>query len=287
MPADHTGVRRAILAVCLVSGASWAVAQTAEAASGAPALVNRALGNELRAAGDCAHPMRYVLHKTSPRLISSKDIIETKDGAVARLISLNDQPLSAADQQKEQARLDALLRDPGLQRHRQQAQNADTGRALKVLRALPRAFLYEYAGSEESPAGAREKFTFKPNPEFAPPDLETQVLTEMTGALWIDPASERVVRLEGQLEQDVDFGWGILGRLYKGGWVKIDQADVGGDQWRTVRFQMSLSGRVFWRTRVFDTTEEESQFAPVPVGLSFAQGIARLRGDAGVVAVGR
>lgn len=286
MPADHPAACRPVMAACLLLGAAWAAAQPAPQAAETPspaqalALVDRALGNELRAAGDCTHPMRYVLHKTSSRLVTSKDIIESKDGAVARLISLNDQPLSAADQQNEQTRLDALLGDPEIQRRRKQAEDADTGKALKVLRVLPQAFLYEYAGSEQSPAGKREKFTFKPNPEFSPPDLETGILTEMTGALWIDPASERVVRLEGQLQQDVAFGWGILGRLYKGGWIKIEQANVSGGQWRTVRFQMSMSGRAFWRTRVFDTTEEESQFAPVPVGLSYAQAIAMLRGDA-------
>ena len=56
--------------------------------------------------------MRYRLRKTSPRLTSTKEIFETKDGAVARLILINDKPLSAADEQKEDARLDALLERP-------------------------------------------------------------------------------------------------------------------------------------------------------------------------------
>ena len=69
----------------------------------------------------------------------------------------------------------------------------------------------------------------------------------MTGEIWIDPVHLRVVRLEGHLQQDVDFGWGILGRLNKGGWIVIEQADVGGGQWRTVRFQMQMSGRVVFK----------------------------------------
>ena len=190
--------------------------------------MDRALANELRAAQDASHPMRYRLRKTSPRLTTTKEIYETRDGDVARLIAINDKPLSAADEQKEEARLDALLGDPGKQRRRKQAEDDDAGRALKVLRALPNAFLYQYAGSGQGPAGKVEKFTFRPNPDFSPPDLETQVLTEMAGEIWIDAAHERVVRLEGHLQQDVDFGWGILGRLNKGGWIVIEQADVGG-----------------------------------------------------------
>jgi hypothetical protein len=99
----------------------------------------------------------------------------------------------------------------------------------------------------------------------------------MTGELWIDPRQERVTRLDGQLQQDVDIGWGILGRLYKGGTILIDQADVGEHQWRIVHFDMKMSARVVFKTRVFDTTEDQSQFVPVPPGLRYQQAIALLR----------
>ncbi len=240
-------------------------------------LVDRALAAELRTAQDTHHPMRYRLRKSSPRLASTKDICETKDGAVALLLAVNDRPLSPADAQKEQARLNALLSDPGKQRHRKQGEDDDTSRAMKVLRALPRAFIYQFEGAGTGPTGRVEKFTFKPNPNFNPPDLETQVLTEMTGELWVDAAEERVTRLEGHLQRDVDFGWGILGQLNKGGWIVIEQADVGDHQWRIVRFQMVMSGRVLFKTRSFDTMEEESNFRPVSVGLGYAQAIQMLR----------
>jgi len=235
--------------------------------------VQRALANEVRAANDLQHPMRYRLHKASPRFASTKEIFETKDGAVAHLIAVNDAPLSAADEQKEQARLDGLLSDPGRQRSRRQSQDADTARAVKVLRALPSAFLYRFAGADEGPTGKVEKFTFAPNPKFDPPDFETQVLTQMSGELWIDVEHERVVRLEGHLQQDVGFGWGILGHLDKGGWIVIQQANVGEHQWRVVHFQMSMSGRVLFKTKVFDTTEDQTQFAPLPIGLTYQQAI--------------
>jgi hypothetical protein len=228
--------------------------------------------------------MRYRLRKSSPRMTSTKDICETKDGAVAHLVAINDQPLSPEDEQKEQARLGALLSDPSRQKHRKQGEDDDTARAMKVLRALPTAFLYQFKGDGAGPAGRVKKFTFRPNPAFVPPDLETQVLTAMTGELWIDPPEERVVRLEGHLQQDVDFGWGILGRLNKGGWIVIEQADVGEHQWRIVHFQMQMSGRVLFKNKTFDTVEEESNFKPLPVGLGYAQAIQMLRAGAGSAA---
>ena len=217
--------------------------------------------------------MRYRLRKTSPRLTSTKEILETSDGDVARLVSINDKPLSQADEQTEQARLDALLNDPGLQQHRKQSEDDDTARALKVLRVLPTAFLYQFAGTGDGRRRQRWRNSpSSPTRDSRPPDLETEVLTAMTGEIWIDPAQERVMRLEGHLQQDMDFGWGILGRLNKGGWIEIEQADVGGHQWRIVHFQMVMSGRVLFKTRNFDTTEEYTQFAPLPAGLSYQTG---------------
>lgn len=222
--------------------------------------------------------MRYQLRKTNPRLATTKEMFETKDGDVARLLSMNDQPLSGVDDQKEVARLQDLLNDPRKQRHRKQAEDEDAARALKVLRALPSAFAYQYSGSADGPNGKVEKFTLRPNPNFSPPDLETEALTAMTGEIWIDPVHQRVVRLEGHLQQGVDFGWGMLGHLNKGGWIVIEQADVGDGQWRVVHFQMAMSGRVIFKTRVFDTTEEETHFAPSPVDMTYQKAIAMLLG---------
>lgn len=244
------------------------------------ALVDRALANELTAAQDQSHPMRYLLRKTSPRLTTTKEILETKDGDVARLIAAGDRPLSPAATENEETRLGQLLDDPGKQRRRKQAEDEDAARAMKVLRALPAAFVYQDAGSADGPAGKVEKFTFRPNPAFSPADLETQVLPAISGEIWIDPVHLRVVRLEAHVQQDVSFGWGILGRLNKGGWIAIDQAEVGPDagvdQWRTVRFAMRMSGRVIWKTRVFDTVEEQSHYAPLPVGMTYKEAIEML-----------
>ena len=241
------------------------------------ALVKRALAAEVSNAENPQQPMRYKLRKSSPHFSSTKDIFETKDGAVARLVAINDRPLDPDDEQKEQARLDRLMLDPTRQRHRKQAQDADSNRALKILRVLPEAFKYSYAGSEPGPSGRVEKFDFEPNPQFDPPDLETRVLTAMKGQLWIDASQERVIRLEGHLQDDVDFGWGILGRLNKGGWILLEQADVGDRQWRIVHFKMNMSGRVVFKNKVFDTAEDQSQFVPVAAGLSYQQAIQELR----------
>ena len=267
-----SGIFPLLLLAPLAMASQAAVADTPD-----PALVTRALAAELHSAQDARHPMRYLLRKSSPRVTTTKEIIETRDGAVARLVAINDRPLSPVDELKEQARLSGLLSDPGRQRHRKLNEDADTARALKVLRVLPQAFLFQPAGSDSGPAGKVARFTFRPNPDFDPPDLETQVLTAMSGKIWIDVAQGRVTRLEGHLQRDVDFGWGILGRLNKGGSIVIEQADVGDHQWRITHFQMAMTGRVLFKSRTFYTVEDETRFAPQSVGLSYAQAIQLLR----------
>jgi hypothetical protein len=260
----------AVAAVCGQSVSSLSPTQ-------AQALKDRALATELRAASDQSHPMRYRLRKSSPRLTSTKEIVETRDGDVARLLNLNDQPLNTADEQREQARLDALAADPNRQRHRKQSEEADAGLVLKLLRMLPAAFVYDYQGAVSNSSGTIEKFTFRPNPNFNPPDLETEALKAMTGELWINASQERVARLEGHLQQDTSYGWGVLGKLDKGGWIVIEQGEVGGHQWRIKRFQMKINLRILFKTKNFDTIEEMTQYTPQPAGLDYRQAIQMLR----------
>ena len=44
------------------------------------------------------------------------------------------------------------------------------------------------------------------------------------GRMWIDAQSRRVVRIEGLVIQAVNFGWGILGKINKGGTIVLEQA---------------------------------------------------------------
>jgi hypothetical protein len=267
-----------------VSASRASLAQPAEHSSApAPlsneetqALVKRVLQTEINAAGDATHPMQYRLRKSSPRLATTKLIVETKDGDVARLVAINDSPLSATDKQNEDARLQGLLDDPSLQRHRQQREQGDAERVRKVIRSLPDAFLYSYAGIAETPQGPSYRLSFQPNPDFYPQDLEAQALKGMAGEMWIDVAQQRVTRLEGKRIRDVDYGWGILGKLDQGGTLLLEQADVGNHQWRTTRMVLAMNARVLLKTVNLDTTLELSDYTPVAAGMSYQQAIQML-----------
>lgn len=241
------------------------------------AMVKRVLQVELKAAEDTSHPMQYKLRKMSPRLATTKMIVETKDGDVAHLVAINDGPLSAQDQQTEDARLQGLLNDPGLQRHRQQREQSDSQRARKIIRALPDAFLYTYGGVVDTPQGPSYRLNFQPNPNFDPQDLEAQMLKGMAGELWIDVAQQRVTRLQCKRIKDVEYGLGILGKLDQGGTLLLDQADIGNHQWRTTKMVLVMDARFLIKTVKLDTTLDLSQYTPVAAGISYQQAIQMLQ----------
>ena len=240
------------------------------------ALVKRVLQTEMLAAGDSSHPMQYRLRKASPRLATTKLIVETRDGDVARLVAINDGPLSPQDEQNEENRLRGLRNDPSLQRHRQEREEGDANRARKVMRALPDAFIYTFAGIAQTPLGPSYRFSFQPNPNFDPQDLEAQVLKGMAGEMWVDVAQQRVTRLEGKRIRDVDYAWGILGKLDQGGTLLLEQTDVGNHQWRTTHLVLVMNARLLVKTVKLDTTLELSQFAPVAAGISYQNAIQML-----------
>jgi hypothetical protein len=99
----------------------------------------------------------------------------------------------------------------------------------------------------------------------------------MIGEIWVDAAEGRVARLEGHLQEDTNYGWGVLGKLDKGGWVVLEQANVGGGQWRIARFQMKMSLRIVFKSKSFDTTEVMTQYTPVPATLDYRRAIQMLR----------
>jgi hypothetical protein len=72
----------------------------------------------------------------------------------------------------------------------------------------------------------------------------------------------------------VDFGFGLLGRLEKGGWFRMQRTQVSSTEWKTERLEIHLSGRaILFKTISHETNELRGGFVPVPTGISLAQGI--------------
>ena len=235
-------------------------------------LVRQAVQNE---ASDQGHlTFRFILTKTDEHGTSTKEIVETKDGDVARLISHGDQPLTPEEEAAEKSRLDDLLADPAKQAHRHKREQQDAKRGDELVQVLPSAFLYKFASMEQGPNGPAYKLSFQPNPNFTPPDYEARVFHGMAGDLWIDQKQERMVRFDAHLISDVEFGWGVLGKLYKGGTIMVEQKDVGSNHWEQIHMKLNLTGKeMMFKDLKEQTTEEESSFHQVPKTWSYQDAV--------------
>lgn len=237
--------------------------------------VNRAAQNELATSN--GHPFRYTIRKDDDGKITTKEIIETKSGDVARLIAIDDKPLPPDIEAAERERLQNLLAHPEIQAHRQKREQADTNRADEMIRLLPTAFLYQFEGMVDGPNGPCYRLSMKPNPRFKPPDREAEVFAGMTGEIWIDQKQERMVELKEHLIADVNFGWGIVGKLYKGGTIVVEQKDVGEGHWEQTSQNLRLQGRILLiKSLTIDTTQLESDYSPVPANWTYQEAVKAL-----------
>lgn len=206
----------------------------------------------------------------------TRAVIETAEGRADRIVSFNDQPLAADQQAKQRQRLLKLLNNSKAARSEIAAQHEEAERRLKMIRNLPDAFFMEYSGAE--PDG-RLRFDFQPNPEFAPYNRETQVYKGMRGSLWIDAAAERIVGVKGVLFKDVSFGWGILGKLHKGGRYEVAQTEIRPGVWRITTLNLDLKGRVLFSSLRLLRRESSSAFAATAHDLSYRDALLRLLND--------
>jgi hypothetical protein len=181
--------------------------------------------------------------------------------------------LSPEQEQQEQQRLRELAASPGEQARHLRQYDEDEERIGRILALLPDAFLYEYDGEENGAYRLR----FRSNPDYTAHTIEARIFHAMSGTLLVDVRCKRLVRLEGRVDENVDFGFGILGRLYQGGWFRLERVQVSATDWKTKSLEVHMNIRALLvKTFARETSEERGGFAPVPAGMSLAQGMALL-----------
>jgi hypothetical protein len=264
-----------VLGVVVSMGVVRVEAQTAQ--FDAVGLVRRAVQHRL--AEDKSHrPMRYVLRKTDGRRETVKVIVETKDGDVARLIEVDGRPLSAEADRVELDRLQNLAEHPELQEHRHRSEVKDEVRVDRLMGMLPDAEIYTFEGMVACDAGQCYKLSFAPNPKFEPPDMEADVLKGAAGEVLIDKEQERLVRLNARFVADVDFGFGILAKVNKGGTAELRQTDVGGHEWELTGLKVRMTGRALLvKSLDIELDEETSGYTPVAAGMGYREAIDMLK----------
>ena len=277
----------ALVSLAAAAAAARLSAQAAPPPEMSPAaLVRATVANEVAAAKHTEiHHMFRSTKKTS-KGTQTHLYVETNEAMAGMLLAINDHALTAPQEQEEMNHLYWVSGSPEQLRKKGAREKEDAEHSLRIVRALPDAFRYEYAGTEKSEAGLGKtgdeliKLKFTPNPSYSPPSRVEEVLEGMQGYLLIDPQAKRLARIDGTLFRNISFLWGIFGRLDKGGRFCVQQGDVGDGTWQITKMDLNISGKILMvKSLSMVSNEVFNDFHREPNNLPFARGVELLKSE--------
>jgi hypothetical protein len=240
--------------------------------------------NEIKASNDDTARFLFRGTKTTPKGSTTRLYVETKEITAGLVIAYNGHPLTLQQRQAEEARVERFIHDPEELKRKGDQERDNAERTMRIVRALPDAFLFEYAGEEPGSEGIGRvgdpllKLKFQPNPHYQPPSHVEEVLTGMQGYVLVDATRYRIASIDGTLFKEVGFGWGILGHLDRGGRFMVQQQEVGDNLWEISDMTLHFTGKILlFKNLSISSTEIFSGFKQVPSDLTFPQALELLK----------
>lgn len=227
-------------------------------------LVRDAIQNEIKDDAS-THLFAWTQRNHRGRGTQVEHLVNTPQGTVSRVVLIDDNPLNPEQRKAEDERTRNML-NPTLMSRKRKEQQEDDERTRTMLSAIPDAFNFVCIDTTTAPNGHKlAHIKFSPRPEFNPPNRETVVFTGMQGEAVIDETARHLAKIDGTLFKDVNFGWGILGRLYKGGHFVVEQSEVTPSHWEATKMILHFDGKVLMiKPLHIDDNETSWDFHPVP-----------------------
>lgn len=227
------------------------------------------VARELEALHHKGSYLRYRMHVVDAKGDRVRDVIESRDGSVARLLFSNGKPLTEEQDKNERQRLNDMLANPSA--FAKHIKDDDSGKKIadSLMRLMPDAMIYTYVPGQPQ-TGKNSGMTeividYEPNPQFHPPTTTAEALTGLKGRAWIDSKNRQLVRMEGNIFRGINFGWGMLAHIYPGGVLTIEQADAGNGRFIFTHFTERITVRALMvKTLNIKTDVDASGFQPVP-----------------------
>jgi len=273
---------KAILPVLLSCSLLMPVAIEAQNSQAAPDLVQQVIHNELQADDQDHSKWTYLSRKRLGHTTNTYLIADSTDGDISELVAAGGHPLSPEQREQEQKRIAELVNDPAKLARARKRGEEDSRKARQLMKIIPQAFVFQYAGRQDR----NIKIAFQPDPQFNPSTREAEVLHAMEGIMVVDGREKRFVSLSGQMVRQVRFGFGLLGRLNKGGTFMLNRQEEAPGHWKTTLIDVHLKGKAL----LFKTISEQQhevhwRFRPLPEGFTAKQAATLLNNEAPAVEV--
>ncbi|MGA8538423.1 MAG: hypothetical protein WB566_02935 [Terriglobales bacterium] len=237
-------------------------------------LLRRVVDEELKAQ---ANNHSHWMYKVTTREAGKEEVkwvVETREGELDRLQSVNGHPITHEQEEQEDRRIQQLLRKSDERKKRRHAQAEDDKRMESLFRTLPDAVLAKYGERR----GELVEILFKPNPSFHASSHEAAVFHAMEGRIWVNERENRLAEIEGHLIRKVKFFGGLLGYLDKGGEFHVRQTEVSPGDWEITLLVVNMHGKaLFFKTISVQENQIRTDLKRVPDNLTLAAAAKELQ----------
>lgn len=161
-----------------------------------------------------------------------------------RLIERNGRPLSGAEKQREEQKLQKTIaqrrRESPVQKRRRIASYENE---RQFLREVPDAFEFKLIGEERLPAGEAYVLEATPRPGYQARSRYGKVMSKMRGKLWIDKKEVQWVKADAEATDTASLGW-FVARLAKGSHIVLEQTRLADGVWVPSLLKAKASARI-------------------------------------------
>jgi hypothetical protein len=240
----------------------------------ARAFVRAVVANELKADAEDHTRWMYRDDNRLPDNHTVKLVIQTADGDLSKTIEKDGHPLTRQEQTADEQRMDDFVHDASLREKQKRGREQDAEKASALTKLLPDAFLWSFAGE----SGEVTTLNFKPDPQFHPPTRASRVFAAMEGTMVVNTEQKRIQQLKGTLMHDVNFGYGLLGKLEKGGTFEIERQQMAPGIWDITTTHIHIHGHALIFKSIGEEQDEvTSQYHRTPASLSLADAAKMLK----------
>lgn len=256
-----------ILSVVFVLGAVGACQSISEPTIPANDLIRAVVANELKAPEENGTRWMYRVDRVEQGHRTVKEVVQTVQGSLERLVSTDGHPLSPNQEVEEAQRIQNLINNTAEQRKMEEKRKKDAEQCRTLFKLIPDAFVFSYAGTEANVV----KLNYRPNPNFQPPSREARVFHALEGEVWVQASDRRLVRMRGHLTSEVKFAGGLLGHLDSGGYFDVMQRELSPGQWDMASMDIDMKGKILFKTIAVQQKEYRSDFQRLPTNLSLSE----------------
>ena len=178
-----------------------------------------------------------------------------------RLIWVDGKPLSSAELDKndtvhQRDILDRLNESPQKKAKRAREAAKERVEEQRVNDEIFAAYEITLVGRELVDGHPTILAALEPRRAYKARTSEGKVMKKVRARAWIHETEHQIVRVETEALDDIGFGLGVIGKLYKGTVGEFVRTKVNGEVWLPARARFTAKGRALFRKFAIDSVTE-------------------------------